>query len=307
MILAQTFGAAEWLEFIGRLHPLALHLPIGLFAGAVLMELVAWWSPGASGGRRVMHLALAGSAAVAAFTGWQLGSGQDYGGALVDDHRTLGLAFAGTTVAVALAELLGSGSTRGVLLRRVLLVLCGGLLTVTGHHGGMITHGQRFLSEKAPAWLAPWVGPAPRERRASEPPAPAGDGEETITEEVEAPGPAVSSEVQVTEAEEATPAEAGDPIVGLVAAFDRLCIECHCETKAKADLRLDIVDGWIVDADPEDPEMSELVYRVSLPADDPDAMPPKGERLDAASIAALTAWMKAGADPGPIQAALESR
>ena len=99
----------------------------------------------------------------------------------------------------------------------------------------------------------------------------------------------------------------GADLTGLVAAFERLCVECHCEAKSKADLRFDIADGWVMGADVEDPELSELIYRVTLPADDPDAMPPKGERPDGASISSLESWMRSGAHPEPIAAALGER
>ena len=103
------------------------------------------------------------------------------------------------------------------------------------------------------------------------------------------------------------PADLRPRVWELVAAFERLCIECHCEAKSKADLRLDLVEGWLAGSNVEDPEMSELLYRVTLPVDDPDAMPPKGERLDPDSIAALESWMRAGADPEPIVSALGPR
>lgn len=280
----------EWYEFLARLHPLVLHLPIGLFAGLVLMEVHSWWSSSAVAARRTLCVAFALSAAIAASTGWLLGSGDGYSGALLDRHRWLGLATGAGASILAFFEVLGSISSRVETLRRVSLLTCGALITVTGHHGGMITHGQRFLSEKAPGWLEPYVGPAQREE----------------------PGlmnarAAANATAEVTTSQARTTRATGADLADLVAAFERVCVECHCETKSKADLRLDLVEGWLAGADPDEPEMSELLYRVTLPADDPDAMPPKGERLDADSIAALEAWMRAGADPAPIAEALGAR
>ncbi|MEC7232788.1 MAG: hypothetical protein VXW31_07615, partial [Planctomycetota bacterium] len=149
----------DWFEFLGRLHPLLLHLPIGLFAGLVLMELLSWWSPAAVAARRTLCVAFGLSAGLTAFTGWRLGSGEGYSGALLDDHRRLGLATCAAAALLGFFEVLGSISSRVEALRRLALVVCGALIILTGHHGGMITHGQRFLSEKAPPWLAPFVGP----------------------------------------------------------------------------------------------------------------------------------------------------
>ena len=48
---------------------------------------------------------------------------------------------------------------------------------------------------------------------------------------------------------------------------------------------------------PGDPDTSEILTRVKLPADDADRMPPKkhGEPLSSAEIETLAAWIKAGA------------
>ena len=285
-----SIAVFEWSEFLGRLHPLVLHLPIGLFAGLALLEVLSWWSPTAVPARRTLCVAFAASAALAAFTGWLLGSGEGYSGVLLEDHRRLGLATAAAASILAFFEVLGSISSRVTTLRRVALLGCGVLITLTGHQGGIITHGQRFLSEKAPDWLAPLLGPADGGDRGGGPTS----GEVRSSAPTDTPGARTSRSGRVD-------------VAGLVAAFERLCIECHCAAKSKADLRLDLVEGWLAGSDVEDPEMSELLYRVTLPVDDPDAMPPKGERLDPASIAALESWMRAGADPEPIASALGPR
>ena len=290
MIDPFPFGLFVWQEFIGRLHPVVLHLPIGLFAGVAVMEVVAWRVPAAAPGRRVLSVVFGLSAALAASTGWLLGSGEDYAGSLLDEHRRLGIVTAVAAALLGLLEVIGAAAPRIHALRRVALIGCGALIALTAHHGGMITHGQRFLSEKAPGWLAPLVGPG--ERRI-----PAGAG--AADDGPRSPG---------LPGEAAPTADVnGADLTGLVAAFERLCVECHCEAKSKADLRLDIADGWVMGADVEDPGLSELLYRVTLPADDPDAMPPKGERLDGASVSSLEAWMRAGAHPAPIAAALGGR
>ena len=164
-----SIAVFEWFEFLGRLHPLVLHLPIGLFAGLALLEVLSWWSPTAVPARRTLCVAFAASAALAAFTGWLLGSGEGYSGVLLEDHRRLGLATAAAASILAFFEVLGSISSRVTTLRRVALLGCGVLITLTGHQGGIITHGQRFLSEKAPDWLAPLLGPADGGDRGGDP------------------------------------------------------------------------------------------------------------------------------------------
>ncbi|HEX8913155.1 MAG TPA: PSD1 and planctomycete cytochrome C domain-containing protein [Humisphaera sp.] len=83
------------------------------------------------------------------------------------------------------------------------------------------------------------------------------------------------------------------------------CYECHSveKGKSKGSLVLDSREGWQKGGDtgpavvPGDPDKSLLVKAISYA--DPDLqMPPKGQKLSAAEIADLTAWVKMGA-PDP--------
>jgi mono/diheme cytochrome c family protein len=85
--------------------------------------------------------------------------------------------------------------------------------------------------------------------------------------------------------------------------FETRCLECHTPEKAKGDLIMTTREGLITGGEsgaslkPGDPETSEILVRTQLPADDADRMPPKkhGEPLTSEEIAAITAWIKAGA------------
>lgn len=96
-----------------------------------------------------------------------------------------------------------------------------------------------------------------------------------------------------------------DALNSAAAAVRQTCYSCHGPDKAKGGLRLDGVDGWMGQVDLASPEDSELLYRVTLPADDPDAMPPEGARLDAQSIAAMQSWIEAGAETEALGRGLE--
>ncbi len=79
------------------------------------------------------------------------------------------------------------------------------------------------------------------------------------------------------------------------------CIECHGPDKQKAKLRLDShanllkggEDGEVVKV--SDAAASELFRRVSLPSDDDDRMPPKGDPLTKEQLATLKEWINHGA------------
>ena len=85
---------SEWPLFVGRFHPLLVHLPIGFLILAALLEAIASWrrrsaptaADSASSGAAwrdasgAALLAGAGSAAVAVATGYLLGHAGGYGG-----------------------------------------------------------------------------------------------------------------------------------------------------------------------------------------------------------------------------------
>ena len=84
------------------------------------------------------------------------------------------------------------------------------------------------------------------------------------------------------------------------------CFSCHSgqAKRLKGNLRLDGKDWILLGGDlgeviaPGDAEGSHLFELVSLPADDPDVMPPKGETLTKPQLATLRRWIEAGADFG---------
>lgn len=269
----RDFGDLDpWLEFAGALHPVVLHLPIGLLAAAVLLEL---WSlgPGSiEGPRRALNGLLALSAVIAAASGWLLGRGDDYAGELVDEHRWQGIAVAGLCLAVALLDRIGRGPRARGARRAALLAACVTML-VAGHHGGMLTHGRQHLAA-APPPLDRWLGAssdagasADRGVPALDPPASAAVG-----------GPTTRAGLE-----------------SVLAALESRCYECHGETKRKAGLRLDTDEGLASVLVAGDPAASTILERLRLPRADEEAMPPSGPPLAEDTIAALEAWIARGA------------
>ncbi|MEM9379063.1 MAG: c-type cytochrome domain-containing protein [Planctomycetota bacterium] len=280
----RVFGTEQWLEFIGHLHPVVLHMPIGLLAASLLVEFVSLFSRGAVPARRVLHACLGISALAAVVTGWLLADTGGYGSELVDHHRALAIVAAVLAVVVGLVDLFGRDGT-ATFARRLALLACALTMTLAGHNGGMITHGRTFLSAVAPPELAPWLGEAPKERQRTR----------RAADPVPTEGPAEGSSDASRDAVDAPSAAPQSDVTVLVAAFRERCFECHREDKIKGDLRLDVVSGWPDQVDLESPEDSELLYRVLLPRDDADAMPPKGDALAPEAIEALRRWIEAGA------------
>lgn len=86
--------------------------------------------------------------------------------------------------------------------------------------------------------------------------------------------------------------------------FKNHCTECHGEKKKKGSYRLDDAaelayaggESEMVAIIPGKPEKSEMFYRISLPHEDEDAMPPeKKSPLDKEQVATIKAWILAGA------------
>src|SRR5262249_55876111 len=90
----------EWSQFVGRFHPLAVHLPIALLLLVVVLEGAGLFQSGkhlqAAAGF-IVGLAAA-SALVAVFLGWMLGRSGGYEGGLVTRHMWGGISLAAALI-----------------------------------------------------------------------------------------------------------------------------------------------------------------------------------------------------------------
>jgi uncharacterized membrane protein/outer membrane protein assembly factor BamB len=309
-------ASGDGLRFLGRLHPLLVHLPIGGLFALLLAEVLLGARPEgrALALRRGLVLLFAAGAAGAALAGWLLAEEGGYETELLAEHRRQGLIAAGLAAALLLSEAARQRAF-GTLLRRALLLLAAGMVAVAGHHGGALTHGASFLARYAPAALRPWLQeeaePAAA-RVASRSSAQPDGGSGSVSEK--------ALELSNGGAQGPTSAAAGSRSAGLAAAgigpagsgaaglaaevrrlMDGRCVECHGPDKQKGGLRLDTPGGLARAVLPGDPAGSELFLRVTLPADDEDRMPTEGEPLSADQIGLLYAWIRAGAplEDGP--------
>lgn len=82
-----------FVQVLGRMHPLVLHLPIGLFVGLTVVELLTLAGLLVPSRRMIGVLAwlAALSALGSAGSGWLLGHEPGYGGETFERHETLGL------------------------------------------------------------------------------------------------------------------------------------------------------------------------------------------------------------------------
>jgi uncharacterized membrane protein len=132
------------LTLIGRLHPLLVHLPIGILLLAILLEALSARDSYA-GLKPAADLSLlfgVWSAVLSCCTGWLLSLTGDYDAGLVVVHQWLAISL--TVISIGLYFMIKGRPLEwrgGVLMMVVLL-----LLILTGHWGGSLTHGPGFLT-----------------------------------------------------------------------------------------------------------------------------------------------------------------
>jgi uncharacterized membrane protein len=148
---------ADLAQFLGRFHPLAVHIPIALLLLVPLLECAAL--AGERGHLRQSAgfvLGLATVAAIAsAWLGWILAWSGGYEGPVVTRHM-----WGGVSLACAILSCWALyGWRRSAYL--VALIATIGLLIWTSDQGGKLTHGDTFLTEHSPEPLRHWLGYEP--------------------------------------------------------------------------------------------------------------------------------------------------
>ncbi len=263
-----------WLwAFLGRLHPMVVHFPIGLLFVALLFEGLAWRQKTAQYANTVKILVLTGaaSAVVSVVLGLVLANTETYGSSVLQLHQWLGI---GTMVLACASYWLYNKSNRKAGLATLIATVLG--VTLAGHFGSELTHGEDYLSSVLPSSTS---GDAMADDDA--------DSGATFSF-AGVNGPLTASQLQ-------------DLNIQVRTILAHNCYSCHGETKVKGELRLDGKqyifkggkDGKIVE--PFHPENSEIIRRVNLPRSDKKAMPSKGNGLTQAEIQTLTFWIKQGA------------
>ncbi|MCW5911406.1 MAG: hypothetical protein KIT62_10045 [Cyclobacteriaceae bacterium] len=131
------------MEFIGRLHPLLVHLPIGILLLVVLFEWLPARKPYKSLRRSIRFILWLGflSALLSGITGFLLKQNGDYESQAVKLHQFAGISLTLITGVYAWAR----GQKQLKAIYKFLSVLMLILIIATGHLGGTLTHGENFL------------------------------------------------------------------------------------------------------------------------------------------------------------------
>ena len=250
---------ADWQQFLGRFHPLVVHLPIGLILLVPLLEIAGRVRPALLEAATFVLSLSVFSCLLALTLGYLLAYGSGDAGAGVARHMWGGIAL---TIGVLACALVREASARGAypwLLAGVLL-----LLAWTAHQGGTLTHGTNYLTEFLP-------GPLKRLG--------------TVQAKTFAyPDSFYAKHIY--------------PVfdANCVACHGEGKVKANLRLDSYDRLMRGGEDGAVVI--PGDPARSTLFKRITLPPDDKHFMPSEGKPpLKAEQIAWIKAWIAQGASP----------
>ncbi len=136
---------------LGRLHPLLVHLPIGILVLAFLMELYFRKKDSETENNIIIFtLAVAAlSTVLSVASGWLLGEDGGYDETLLFRHRWMAIGLAIGSVLLYFIKKYPKSWSKNIYLPLFICVIA--LLGLTGHYGGSMTHGEDYLykNEKA--------------------------------------------------------------------------------------------------------------------------------------------------------------
>lgn len=264
-------------QFLGRLHPMIVHFPIALLVIALAMEFFTTRKKNQELRSAINLLLIFGtlSAILAVFFGWLLKTQEQYSGAVLDIHQISGIATTVLAVATVLVhqQIIRRKKFAWLKAYRALLVFTVLGVTVAGHYGASLTHGEDFLVS-----VLPWNDDLPRN-----------------------PDFDISKLASIESGNGFDEKQIADLHLEVRSIFAHNCYKCHSSAKVKGELRLDKKEFVMKGGESGDvisaghPEKSEMIRRLLLPRDDEESMPPKGKTLSEKEIATLKLWIEIGA------------
>ena len=278
--------------FIGRFHPVLVHLPIGFLLMAFLLEFVSMMKRYEQLAHAVPFVLLMGflSGLFSAITGWLLSDGGGYGEDLLALHKWLGIGVVILSLAAWLLRITLYDNPFYKKIFRGTLTVMVLLLMGAGHYGGSLTHGSDYLFRYMPEPVRSWIG-------------------------VENPEPEPLALLENLET-----ADVYHDVIEPI--FTARCQSCHDPDRTEGELLMTsyehLMRGGVSgpSIEPYHTEQSDLYRRLRLPDRHDERMPPRGRtQLTADQIHLIGWWIEQGAPsarlvtelerPGEIQSILE--
>ncbi|MEO6914887.1 MAG: c-type cytochrome domain-containing protein [Chitinophagaceae bacterium] len=245
--------------FIGHFHPVLVHLPVGILLVAVLIQALSFSKRYAALSVAIPFLLMVGmiSAIASTITGLLLASDGEYDESAITAHMWMGVYVA--LLSIIMVFLSGNSRSAAFKVLSVMLLIS---ITITGHLGGTLTHGEGYLTS--------------------------GLSDEVAAKKVRAPIPDVGK------------AMAFKDVIRPI--LEEKCFSCHGAKKQKGKLRMDEFDdlmkggknGKVIS--PGKPAESEIIKRIELPPGDDHHMAPKEKaQISNNELALLKWWIETGA------------
>ncbi len=293
---------SQWVSYLGRFHFVILHLPIGMLSLVILMELGKLFRKDKGSSTLVPMFFTAASAVVAVIAGFLLYQSGDDTSDLIQDHMWWGIGFASCAVAAFIVKnWVDLSGGKGSFFYLLTLLGSAGVMGVASHDGGESVHGKGYLRKEEPPQVRQWVNQLPGAKQL-----PIEGGEEEVPKEpdqkVEEPSNATVEPPAVP-----TPVSAEEQVIFthlVQPIFEAKCVSCHGEDKQKGKLRMDSYEALLAGGkegegfEPGNAKDSNILYRIHLPLEDDEHMPPEDkEQVEAHELAIIEWWINTGASP----------
>ncbi len=261
--------------FLGRFHPLVVHLPIGIIMFAAILELISVFRREKRFQKTILIALYFGGifGLLSAGIGYMLSLSGGYDESTLSWHKWLGFVLSFGAIVLAILKQKSDWNFRfkQIDISQIGIVVLVILLSITGHLGGNLTHGHTYLTEYMPQPLKSLIT-------------------SDLSEHDIAELPTTIDSVQVF-------SHLINPIL------TEKCTKCHNPTKEKGALDLTSIVGiekggssgaaFIAGQAHE----SEVLKRVLLPKSSKKFMPPGGnEALSPIEISIIKWWVKNGAN-----------
>lgn len=265
-----------WLfTFFGRLHPMLVHFPISLLTLAGLFELLSLRNFNSKLRPSISLLLILGSASavLSVVFGLLLAQNEKLDGDVLFIHQWAGIITGILSFVLVFLQhqIVKMNQTKFVLPYRIVLFISIIGVTVAGHFGASMTHGENYLTE---------VLPSQNKNNSNS------NGKMNLTD------------FQTDTLSEANQLKLTNEVRAI---FAHNCYKCHGSAKQKAELRLDEKDFVFEGGEsgkviiPGNAKKSDLYQRIILPKGHDDVMPSKGKTLTEKEIALIELWINKGA------------
>lgn len=233
------------IEFLGHLHPVFVHLPIGFLILAYLLQYFFKIKEGKSKLIDFVLLLGVASSLLAAFLGWMLSLSGGYEEKLLNWHRWTAILVCVFSIFLLAYKWLKKDGY-ATILYHVMFQLMILTLLLAGHFGGEMTHGEGYLFSIESS------------------------NKNVINKKSVILKPADTSSLAI--------------YAGLVEpVLSKKCMQCHNEKKKKGDFQMHNFEALMKGGKngkeiiPGDLDHSELIKRIMLNKEDDKHMPPKGK------------------------------